>query len=114
MALIGILCAVLLLSAALWGVRVGIAIVLGYRHPTLWVRAMVALVMGAALIWLLHGLCDGDARRILILLDVGLIIAIGNGIAKVTHWIDLQTGLKPLRQPVQSRPRRSAAHAWSE
>jgi hypothetical protein len=109
MALIGILCAFLLIFAALWGLWVSIGIVLGYRHTAFWMRVLVSVVMGAAFIWLLYGLYDSDVRRILTLLDIGLIIATGDIIARVTCWIDVQSGLKPLRKTSRRRPRRSLA-----
>ena len=93
---IGTLCAFLLLSVAMWGVKVGIAIVFGYRPTALWVRGLVALVMAASLVWVLGGLHDGTImRRTLTLLDSGLIVALGAGIARVTRWIDEHTGLRP-------------------
>jgi hypothetical protein len=60
---------------------------------------ILSVVMGAAFIWLLYGLYDSDARRILTLLDIGLIIATGDIIAKVTWWIDVQSGLIPAALP---------------
>ena len=85
-----------LLSAALWGLWIAVTIIVGYRGAPLWLGALVTFTIICLLIWMLDGpTFDDMMRRSLRLLDVGLIIAMGDGIARVTRWIDDHIGLPP-------------------
>jgi hypothetical protein len=102
---IGIVLMLFLLSAALWGVHVAIAIIFGRRHATVWLRVLVTLVIAYLMTWMLASPSFGDLmQRSLKLLGIGLIIMIGDGIARVTRWIDDHTGYPP---PVRSAPKQT-------
>ena len=96
MELLGLFGGFLVLLAALWGVRVGIAVVFGLRPTTRWIRCIVTFVDLACVCWMLAALWTSTPlgiimRRSLMLLDAGLLIAFGDAIARITDWIDCQT-----------------------
>ena len=96
MELLGLFGGFLVLLVALWGVRVGIAVVFGLRPTTRWIRCIVTFVDLACVCWMLAALWTSTPlgiimRRSLMLLDAGLLIASGDAIARITDWIDCQT-----------------------
>jgi hypothetical protein len=102
---IGIVLMLLLLAVALWGVRVAITIIFGCRDVPLWLRGLVTLIISGLLAWMLDSQSFGEMmRRTLGLLDVGLIIAMGDGIARATCWIDDQIGDQPTAPSRQQVP----------
>jgi hypothetical protein len=95
MELIGILGGLLVLAAALWGVGVAAAVVLGLRPARFWIRLLAMCIGGACLWWTFGDLTATDgaslgiiARRSLVLLDFGLLAAGADAIARVTDWVD--------------------------
>jgi hypothetical protein len=103
MELIGIVFMLSLLAAALWGVWVAVTIILNYRDAALWLKWSVTLIISCLVIWMLDSRSFDDMmRRSLRLLDAGLIIAVGDGIARANRWIGDHTGC-PL--PARSRRR---------
>jgi hypothetical protein len=108
MELLGIVGGLLVLVAALWGVRVGIAVVFGFRPTTRWIRFICTFVDVACVCWILAALWTSTPlgilmRRSLMLLNAGLLIAFGDAIARITDWIDCQTDrpgrTKNLKEP---------------
>jgi hypothetical protein len=96
MELLGLFGGFLVLLVALWGVRVGIAVVFGLRPTPRWIRCVVTFVDVACVGWMLAALWTSTPlgiimRRSLMLLDAGLLIASGDAIARITDWIDCQT-----------------------
>jgi hypothetical protein len=93
--LIGILGGFFVFAAALWGLRVAAAVVLGHRRARRWIRLLAACIGGACLYWTFaelaapHGASLGIiARRSLVLLDFGIVIACADAIARITGWVD--------------------------
>ena len=83
-------------SSRCGGVRVAVTIIFGCRAVPLWLRGLVTLIISGVLAWMLDSQSFGEMmRRTLGLLDVGLIIAMGDGIARATCWIDDQVGYQP-------------------
>jgi hypothetical protein len=102
---IGIVLLLLLLAVALWGVRVAVTIIFGCRAVPLWLRGLVTLIISGVLAWMLDSQSFGEMmRRTLGLLDVGLIIAMGDGIARATCWIDDQIGDQPTAPSRRQEP----------
>ena len=96
MELLGIVGGFFILLVALWGVRVGITVVFGFRPTMWWIRSLVTLVDVACVCWMLAALWTSMPlsivmRRGLMLLNTGLLIAFGDAIARITDWIDCQT-----------------------
>jgi hypothetical protein len=99
---IGIVFMLGVLAAALWGLQVAGMIIFGDRGATLWLRGLLVLTIGSVLVWLLDSRSLGEMmRRSLKLLDAGLIIAIGDGITRITRWIDEHTGHPPPKRSVE-------------
>jgi hypothetical protein len=106
---IGIVFMLFLLAAALRGLRVAVTISFGYCEVTLWLRGLVALIIGCLLVWMFDSQSFAEMmRRSLRLLDVGLIIAVVDGIARASRWIDYHAEHPP---PAPARPQRRQVRA---
>jgi hypothetical protein len=95
MELIGILGGLLLVGAALWGLLVGVAVSLGFRRARPWARLLVSCIGCVCVWWIFAASATPDgaslgtiARRSLVLLDLGLLVAGADTIARITRWVD--------------------------
>lgn len=87
---VGLLGGLLVLLVALWGLLVGVEIV--FRRATWWIRLLVMCLGGICVYRILDApSVDLTARRGLVLLDFGILVAGTDAISRVSHWIDQHT-----------------------